>query len=191
MINLLPESQKNELRSARANVVLLRYNIITIVAIILLGLFCALFYVILSSDKNTAIVQNEQSSAESKKYSDTRKQADMFKKDLALASKIFSKEVNYTDTIFAIASVLPQGVVLDSLDLNANSFGNETVFTAHAKDQASVTRLKDSFQKSKEHFENAHFQTISDTNAQNVNNNGDKAYPITVNISVKIKKVTQ
>lgn len=190
MINLLPENQKKELRSARANVVLLRYNIITVISIGLLGLFCALFYVILSSDKNTAITQNEQSSAESKKYAQTRKAADDFKKDLALAGKIFSKEVNYTDTVFAIANVLPSGVILDSLDLNANSFGSETVFTAHAKDRDSVTRLKESFQKATQ-FENAHFQTINDTAAQTAGDSGNKAYPITVNISVKIKKAAQ
>jgi Tfp pilus assembly protein PilN len=183
MINLLPEDYKKEVRAARANVVLLRYNIATLIAIAFLVAACGVFYVLLSQNKQSAEESNTSNLSKASSYQDTKKQADEYRSNLATAKKILANEVNYTGVIFGITSLLPNGVVLDNINLTAADFGSQTVFAAHAKDYASITKLKQNFQNSKL-FSNVYFQTINDGGTGSTG-----SYPISVNISVKINKV--
>lgn len=183
MINLLPDDYKKELRAARANVVLLRYNLFTLIAVAFLVISCALIYVLVSESKRSAEEANSANVAKASSYASTKKEAEEYRKNLATTKKILDNEVNYTDVIFAITSLLPKGVVLDSVNLNASDFGNQTNFSAHAKSYEAAAQLKENFQNSKL-FTNVFFQTI------NTAESGSDPYPISVNISVKINKVT-
>lgn len=183
MINLLPDDYKKELRAARANVVLLRYNIFTLIAVGFLVLSCVVIYLLINENKRTAEEANIANVAKASSYASTRSQAEEYRKNLAITKQILNNEVNYTDVIFAITSLLPSGVVLDGVNLNASDFGNQTNFAAHAKNYDAVAKLKQNFQNSKL-FTNVFFQTI------NAAETGSDAYPISVNISVKINKVT-
>ncbi|RYF28904.1 MAG: hypothetical protein EOO17_03640 [Chloroflexi bacterium] len=186
MINLLPESQKKELKAARTNVTLLRYNIFMIVGLALLTLMCGLFFVILLENKRVATVNNADNVEKAKGYNDVKKSADEYKANLATAKKILDNEVTYTDTVFAIAGAMPRGVVLDSLSLSAQDFGSQVSLTAKARDIATATKLKQQFQTSKV-FSNVYFQTITKETTEGQ----ASAYPIAVNISVKINKAEQ
>lgn len=186
MINLLPESQKKELRAARTNVTLLRYNIFMIVGLALLTLLCGLFFVILLDNKRVATVNNADNVEKARGYDDVKKAANEHKANLATAKKILDNEVTYTDTVFAIASAMPKGVVLDSLSLSAQDFDSQISLTAKARNIAAATNLKQQFQTSKV-FSNVYFQTITKESSD-----GEASeYPIAVNISVKINKADQ
>jgi Tfp pilus assembly protein PilN len=184
MINLLPEDNKKEIRAGRANVLLLRYNIFTLVAIAMLILFCGLFWVIMSAEKINAEQTNRGNISKTAGYAAVRKEAEEYRNNLTIAEKILDKEINYTEKVFAITKLLPKGVVLDGITLSAKDFGSQTVLTAKAKDYASVTALKNSFQNSSV-FSNVFFQAITDSSGSGT----PAEYPISVNISVKINKV--
>lgn len=186
MINLLPEDQKKELRAARTNVTLLRYNIFTLVGLALLTLMCGLFFVILLDNKRVATENNSDNIRKAGAYQEVKASADEYKANLATAKKILDNEVTYTDTVFAIASAMPAGVVLDSLALSAQDFGSQVSLTARAKSIPTATALKQRFQTSKV-FSNVYFQTIT----KEADSEQASAYPITVNISVKINKEVQ
>jgi Tfp pilus assembly protein PilN len=184
MINLLPENYKKELGAARANVVLLRYNIITLSAIVFLMLACGIFYVMLSENQRVAEEASQANVAKASGYNDTKKQADDYRSNLVTAKQILNNEVNYTSVVFGITSLLPNGVILDNVNLSAKDFGSQTIFAAHAKSYDAVSQLKQNFQNSKL-FSNVYFQNIS-----NGADSSNKDYPISVSISVKINKVT-
>lgn len=183
MINLLPDDYKKELRAARTNVVLLRYNAITLIAIAFIALSCAVFYFILIENKRGAEESNTSNLAKASSYQDTKKEADEYRSNLSTAKQILANEVSYTDVIFNITKLLPNGVTLDNINLNAKDFGSQTMVAAHAKDYNAVTSLKQNFENSKL-FSNVYFQTINNTT-----DSTNKSYPISVNISVKINKV--
>lgn len=180
MINLLPENTKREIRAARANVVLLRYNILTLIAVGMLVLICVLFYAILHNSQSNAVSTNSDNNAIVASYDDTRKQADEYRKNLTIARQILSNGANYTDVVFAITKLLPDGVILDGISVSSDTFGQQTSFTAQAKSYAKAMELKQNFQSSTV-FSNVYFQNLTDNSA------GE--YPIAVTLSAKLNEV--
>lgn len=185
MINLLPDGNKKELRAARMNVVLLRYNVFTLVTVFIFLLALGGFYAYLTSTKATAEASNTENQAKANSYNDTKKAAEEYRANLATAKQILTNQVNYTSVIFGITELLPKGVVLDNVNLSAKDFGNQTVISAHAASFDSVAQLKQNFQQSKV-FSNVFFQTIN-----NAGDTGDDKHPISVTVSVKINKVIE
>lgn len=180
MINLLPEDTRREIRAARANVVLLRYNILTLAVIGLLFAICAVFYFILYNSQANAVSTSTDNNAIVASYDDTRKQADEYRKNLAIASKILTNGTNYTEVVFAITKLLPDGVILDGISVSSATFGQQTSFTAQAKSYAKAMEMKQKFQDSSV-FSNVYFQNLTD------NANGE--YPIALTLSAKLNGV--
>lgn len=185
MINLLPEANKSEIRAARMNVLLLRYNIMTLIAVGVLLVAVGGFYAYLAATKASAEAANIENEQKASTYAETKKEASEYRANLATAKQILANQVNYSSVVFGITELLPKGVILDDISLAAQDFGNQTVISAHATNYDAVTNLKQSFEQSKL-FENVFFQSITVEAPQDGKSN---KYPITVSISVKINKV--
>lgn len=180
MINLLPDEYKKEIRAARMNVILLRYNFITLAGLAILMLTCAAFYFALTGTKDAAQANDAQNTAKANSYASTKQLASEYEQNLTTAKKILANQVNYTDLVLGIAALMPKGTVLDGISLTENDFGNTTVLSARSKDYDAATRLKTNFEKS-DLFEDVHFQSLTDAADANAG-----SYPITITISVKI-----
>lgn len=182
MINLLPHDETRQLRAARTNVLLLRYNILLIGAVVFLLISVGITYLQLARTKDLAENKIADNTTRSSSFAPVENQANQFRTNLGTAKQILDKEVAYTDVVLAIAKVLPSGIVLDNLNLDAQTFGTPITLIAYAKNYESALSLKDSFQKSNI-FSDVHFESIS---------RGDSTttpdYPVTVNISVTIIK---
>lgn len=185
MINLLPDDHKRDIRAARMNVVLLRYNFLMFISFLSLLAICAIFYVVLSTNQSSAVSKNSDNSAKAASFQAVRTAADDYRNNLSIANKVLGNSVNYTSVIFEITELLPAGVILDSLTLNATDFGQQTTFSAHAKSYAQATELKESFEKSKL-FTNVYFQNITDS----ASGEQPGAYPVAVSLSAKLNEAT-
>lgn len=179
MINLLPPEEKRQLRAARTNTLLLRYNIFLIGAVVFLGLAVGVTYVYLSNTKASAETLISENRARVADFADIQAQADLFRTNLKTAKQILDNEVVYTKVMLAIAALMPSGTILDKLNLDSQTFGTETTLSARAVSYEDALRLKESFEKSSI-FTNVHFQSI--------NSGGQAPYPLTVNLNVTIKK---
>lgn len=184
MINLLPENSKKELRAARMNVVLVRYTILTISAVGFLLVAQVGFYAYLASTKANAEAANTDNQTKAAAYDSVKKEAAEYRKNLSIAKQIFGNQINYTSLVFGITELLPQGVILDSLNISGKDLGSQTTLTAHAKSYDAATQLKQNFEQSKL-FENVYFQSLNAAEGTNT------AYPIDISISVKLKKETK
>ncbi len=187
MINLLPDTNKKELRAARMNVVLLRYNILTAVAVGFLLLTIGGFYVYLTNTKANAETANSDNQSKMAEYASTKKEAEEYRANLVTAKQILNNQVEYTSLVFGITELLPKGVVLDNINLSSKDFGNQTTITAYAKTYEAATQLKQNFEQSKL-FDNVYFQSIT-SSEEGANAHAD--YPMSITISVKINKVDQ
>jgi len=171
-----------QLRAARSNVLLLRYNILLAAAIVFILAAVGFTYLRMSDTKAKAEATIASNDARSSTLVPEKEKAVQFRANLQTAKQILDREVTYTKVVLAFAKVLPSGVVIDSLNLDSQTFGTPTTVTAHAKDYSRALALKDSFQKSAV-FSDVHFESIStdetDANAE---------YPVTVNLSVTINK---
>lgn len=186
MINLLPEAYKKEIRAARTNVILLRYNFLLLGAVALLFAGSITVYFFLNNSKAASEQINRENVSKSTQYASTQKQAEEYRKNLATAAKILDNEVNYTDIVFSITNLLPKGVILDNLNLNAKEFGTQTLVNAHAKDYNAASALKSAFEQSSL-LSNVHFQAVSNDTA----GTGSTNYPISISINVTINKVVK
>lgn len=186
MINLLPDNYKKEIRAARTNVILLRYNFLFLASAGFILASSLVIFVLLRGAEDSAKRANEVNSSEAVEYTAIKNKADEYRKNLGVAKKILDNEVVYTDKVFALTKLLPEGVILDSLNLNAKEFGSPSILSAHAKDYAKVTLLKESLEKSTV-VSDVHFQSIMNDGGGNTGG----AYPIAVSISVTINKVAK
>lgn len=185
MINLLPTNDKRQLRAARTNSLLIRYNIFMLVIIVFLGLAIGVTYVYLNTVKTNAKTTIDDNAARVSDYATVQKEANQFRTNLATAKQILSHEVTYSNVALEIAALLPTGVVLQNLSLDATTFGTPIILIANAKSYDGAIALKNSFQASPL-FSDVHFTTIASTTSSDT----AAEYPVTVNLSVTIKKGT-
>lgn len=183
MINLLPDDKKRDIKAARANVILLRYNFLTIAGFMTLMLICIAFYLVLRTHESSAVTKSEDNTAKAANYDSVRREADAYKANLSVANKVFQNSVNYTSVVFEITKLLPSGVTLDNITVNAEDFGKQISFSARAKSYDKAMELKDKFQSSKI-FSNVFFQNLTDSTGGQTN-----GYPVTVVISAKLNEV--
>ncbi|HET8884056.1 MAG TPA: PilN domain-containing protein [Candidatus Saccharimonadales bacterium] len=181
MINLLSPEDKRQLRASRSNSLLLRYNIFLLGALVFLGLAIGVTYVYLTSAKTNAEQLINENEAKASSYASVAAKAERLKGNLATAKQILDKEVTYSKAILAIAKLVPNGVVLQSLDLDSQTFGTPTTLIAEAKSVEAAINLKNSFQNSSL-FSNVHFESIASGGNDNVE------YPVTVSLNVTISK---
>lgn len=185
MINLLPPDERRQLRAARANTLLLRYNIIMVGVLIFIVLALVVVYFYLSSAKAHAdsVVADNNSRVTS--YAQVNSQAETFRTSLTNAKSILDKEIFYSKTILLLARQLPSGVVIDTLNLEPATFGAPTTLALRAKDRSSVLAAKDSLQKSPL-FSDVHLINI--TSASSKSGSGGSGYPVSASLSVVISK---
>lgn len=186
MINLLPDSYKKEIRAARSNVILLRYNFLLLGVAGFLILSGLIVFAVLGAAKGSAQATSESNTSRAAEFASTGLQANEYRENLKTAKKILDNEVIYTDLVFAITNLLPSGIILDGLNLNSKEFGTQTLLSAHAKNYAAVTALKQAFEKSTV-FSNVHFQSINASEAAG----SSTGYPIGVSINVTMNKVVK
>jgi Tfp pilus assembly protein PilN len=178
MINLLPPDEKREIQAGRSNILLLRYNILLVISVGFLMAAIGIVYVYLGNTKAGAEQTIKENQAKVVDFAATEKEANEFKNNLSIAKQILDKEVTYTKVILDISALLPKGVVLDSLNLVAKTFGTPVTLNARAKNVDSAIALKTAFQNSPL-FSNVNFQSIS---------TGEGDYPVQVNLNVTINK---
>ncbi len=176
MINLLPPEHKRDIRAARANTLLIKYNFLLIGVFAFLLLSIGVVYVYLNNTKAAAEVTMQENEAKVSGFASTKEQAEQFRQNLSTAKQILDKEVNYTKVILKIAQSLPAGTILTGLSLDAATFGKETALSAQTKSYDQAIKLKDALAQSGL-FTDVHFQSIAAST-----NSSD--YPITVNLMV-------
>lgn len=179
MINLLPAENKRQLKAARTNTLLLRYNFLLLIALIFLLSAVAIVSFYLDTTKRTYEQTIRDNNAKVKDYASVKQQADNFRTSLATAKQVLDQNVAYTKVILKIAQLLPPGVVMDNLSLDAKTFGTPTTFSVKAKSYDTALALKNSLQSSPL-FSNVNFASISGGEGG--------AYPIKVTLNVTIQK---
>lgn len=179
MINLLPPNTKSQLAAARANRLLLNYIVLLLAAIAFLLGAIGIVYIYLGNAKSTAEASIQDSMAQVSDYAAVESEASSFRQDLANAKQILDNDVVYSKVILEIASVLPPGIILDTLSLDSETFGTPTTLTAKARDYNTVLQLKDALQRT---------SLFSDASIQTISSGAEGAYPLNATLSVTIQK---
>lgn len=178
MINLLPPEQKKQIQAGMSNVLLLRYIILSL---ILAGLLFAMnggVYLMLINSTKSAELAIQDGEQKSREYAQVQKDATAFRGNLATAKSILDKEVRYSEIAVKIAQTIPSGIVLQSLQLDASTFGQPVTLSARGKSHQDAIRLKTSLEDSPS-FSNARLLSTS------ILEDGG-AFPVSIEVSVVI-----
>lgn len=145
MINYLPADQKKQLRAARTNVLLLRYNIALVFAVAFLALAMATATFMLSNEKTAAEDTIATNQTQAGDFATIQTRADSFRKDLTDAKAIFDGEITYSSLYLEISRLIPAGVALESLKLDPSQIGTPITLTAKIKGEQQAINLLDRF----------------------------------------------
>lgn len=173
MINLLPNETKQQLRAAHTNAVILKYILITLVAVIFMASVYGVFYMILVDGRSTARLQVEN-------YDSTNSQLNDIKTNLSSAKNIIDRQVKYSNLILEIASILPASTSLERLVVDNNSINLPITMKIQAKSNEDLNGLQNRFTNSKI------FSNFSIT-TDNVDSDSSE-YPVAAQITVTINK---
>lgn len=182
MINLLPHEDKRQLAASRANTMLLRYNFFLLGALAFLGLAIGATYLYLTSTQASAEEKIRKNKEEAVTYAAVEKQAQEFRSNLAIAKQILDKEVVYTKAMLAIAQLLPEGVIIETLNLDSATFGTPITLNFQAKNVEAAVNLKGAFENSSL-LTNVNFQSIGTQVTPD-----NKEYPVAISMNVTINK---
>lgn len=180
MINLLPDNTKKQVRAARMNVVLIRYIIIIGCAVIFLSGISAGAYVLLTTIKDNAqsIIDSNQNKAN--EYGSIQTDASSLRTSLASAKTLFDQQIDYPKILTTIGSLTPSGVVIDGLNLSAQTLAAPIDIQVYAKTTDGATALKTAFE-SNPAFIGVAMKSLSSSN-------GLPDYPVNAVITVTINK---
>lgn len=195
MINLLPPDIKKQIRAARVNVILVNYCLLITATALLLGMVFVVGFWADMNDRAVAEKARHDNDVAAQAYGETRTQAETFSKDLGVAKTILANNVSFSQLILDIASVVPQGVILNTLSLDSTAAtaaaNNDSPIdiSGRAKNTQAIINLKNSLEASPI-FENvsifnavrADFDTLTDPTPTIVN------YPYSISLKAKFSK---
>lgn len=149
MINLLANDRKSEIVAARANVVIVRYTGIILLAIAFIVGALALSHSLLSTTMANADSLIAANDVKAGVYSDTKQEVDTLSAQLDDAKTILNQEIRYSTVLVKIGQLMPRGTVLDNLELSTASFsGAPVTIKAFARSATEVGALQTQFQAS-------------------------------------------
>ena len=187
MINLISPEQKRDIRAARANVTLLRYCLMLLVAGSLVGMIYGGGFWLVTMEKSAVEAKRESQTAQIKAYAAVEKEADAFRSDLKVAKSILSKETSYSTFLTTLAKDLPPGAVLTSISIGAidQKSPKPLAIDARVSSYANALVLKTRLEQSSL-FENV--SLVNTTRPDNITSlTGQEArYPYEATYSVKL-----
>lgn len=178
MINLLPPDEKKQIRAARVNVVLVRYNILIVAAVLFLTSAVGFAYFFLENSRQLAENIIEENVTKAGSYAKIKADADAFNAEVAGAKSILDSQTSYAKAALAISSRLPEGTALSKLELTEQSFSTPLLLTINIRDEQAAAQLLSNFSSSPL-FSNVAKGKISV---------GSGSYPYTMELTVTMSK---
>lgn len=149
MINLLPDQRKEDIRAARANVILLRYMGIIMLALAFLGGALYLSYSLLqvTMKGNEEVIASNDTKAGV--YNETRQEVDTLSSQLSETKAILDQEVRLSKILISIGQLMPADTILGDLTLDSSAItGSPFEVTAYAKSASNASALQARLQNS-------------------------------------------
>lgn len=173
---------------------MLRYVILSSITLGVIVLIHAAAFTMLKlaeSQGNSAAQENTKRIAQ---YNEVKKTATEYATNLKIAKSLFDKQIPYTTAILNLASVVPNNVILQDVNLSPDIIGKPSTLAARAKSYADGIALRDSLSSSKM-AENVSLISLldeRDPSGQEASDNKVQQYPFSVSISLTFtKKMTQ
>lgn len=150
MINLLPPKFQSDLHYARLNTRVSNYIFILMFVILGLSLLGAggYFYIGQSINHYEAQVSSSREILKSQKIDQTKEKVETISGNIKLISQVLSKQVIFSKLIKQIGAVIPNGAVLDHIELSSEVSGAIDL-SAFAENYDAATQVQVNLQDPK------------------------------------------
>lgn len=177
----MSNERKDDIRAARANVIIVRYMMIIILALAFLGAALYTSYYLLHTTMDSANARIAGNDVKADVYGQTKKQVDALSAKLSDAKSILNQEVRYSQALVKIGQLMPPGTVLASLTLTTANFnGTPLDITAYAKSTTEASALQAKFQTS---------PLFSQVNLKGTSaDKGIDGYPVSISMTVLLNR---
>ncbi len=127
MINLLAKDAQKRLRSARRNIMWVRYNLLLLVVIITLNIGLGAVFFLNYFDQASATSELSATKNQNIKEGEAvKKQADAFRDDLKAAKTLLDANISYTDIITTLSNATPDNCSVQTLSIDADIYKSKT-----------------------------------------------------------------
>lgn len=142
MINLLPSSQKQDLRYARMNSLILRWfiGLLVVLAIIVGTLLVGRTYLASEAKRYAVITESTRQDLKNQNLTETQEKIQNISGNLKLIVQVLSRQVIFSQLIQQVGVVMPQNAVLSNIEISKVSGGID--LTAEAKDYDTATQIQ-------------------------------------------------
>lgn len=184
MINMLPPNTKKELRAARANVTLLKYFFVLILAVAFLGsaVYGVHIYFNDAAAKAEELIEL-QSTNPTNQTQPIELEAQVLRSNLANAKAILDNGISYSRVLIAIANQLPEGVIIKDISLDQETFDKPLQLNIFATSTETALKTESSFGERPEIFSSISLQSLSSSTSS------DPQYPVSAAITFTINRM--
>lgn len=182
MINLLPERYRQNLRAARANTLLVRYNILVLLIVVVGFLLLAGTYYLLSNEKKNAENNTAENNQAVASYSSVKERSDVFRSELSKAKQEIESNPHYAATLTELGQRLPAGAVIDQLSIQASEIGQQKTITVLVTGERQTYQVRDNLAASP-YFSQVEFGELRQNSGASASN-----YPYTIDIRLVINR---
>ena len=142
MINLLPPDIKQSYRYAHANVRLVRWVTLSIVALVGLGVIAVggILYLQHSTDNYRGQVASTQEYLKAQDQKSTQKKITEMSNNLKLVTQVLSREVLFSKLLTRLGSVMPSNVIMENLSITQTT--GAINISAKATDYQAATQVQ-------------------------------------------------
>lgn len=179
MINLLPPAEKKEVRAARANTLLFRYMILSLIAVVFIVSAMGFVYLQLQNEGVSADKTKAANESKAAGFAQTQQQATDLRNGLTNAKKVFDSEIRYSKALVNFSSIIPDGAYISTIQLDADSFDKPKTWLFNIQGEKAASELRDNFLKS------PYFTNVT---LGKVMTSSDSTYAYTIEVTATMKK---
>jgi Tfp pilus assembly protein PilN len=141
MINLLPPNYSQQIKYGRVNAVLVRWLVVTLLAIggLLIIIFSGWLYINSQSKNLQRNIDDSKKQLQAQHLEQVQKQAAEITGDIKVINQVLSREIRFSDLMQEVGKTLPPGTVLGALTLNKVTGALD--LSANAKDYSSAAQI--------------------------------------------------
>lgn len=181
MLNLLPKTEKKQLQAARANLILLRYTFVLLLAFGFSLSILAGSYFLLTMTKTSAEQLIEANDTKATAFADTQAEISQLSNNLSSARTLLDQQAAYSKALILIGKALPSGAVIEELELEAANFnGTPVAVTVHATSSDVATQIRQRF-ASTAGLTNVNLASVSEDDAI-------EGYPVSAEMTFTISR---
>lgn len=180
MINLLPPAEKKEIRAGYSNVLLIRYTLLTVGALVFVILALGVTYFVLMQAQTSAESTTRNNQEKAIDFRDTQAAATKFRDNLSSAEKLFTNDVRYSKVLIRLAQALPDGTAISSLSIDDSSFTAPVALEVNVRGRSAAEALESSLGGS---------PFVSSVTLGSIRTNQDSSsYPYTADVTVTLDR---